>query len=1109
MEEFAQKKIPKIAVVGMDCYLGGGCKGLDAFERSIYEGTQHFISIPPQRCLGWATPTQAIEAQEQLLKNYGFADGVVPLGGYIKDFEIDAFRLEIPPEEVDNFNPQELLMLQVADNALKDAALHKGTRIAIIIAASKELTLHQEKEQLEDKEYPSYIENSLADYISKLWNFAGPTFTLIAEQNSVFKALELGQKLLAIREVDAVLVGAMELAGDGASILQRNQIAKINTGVNTLSYDQNANGWIVGEGAAAVVLKLHDTAKRENNRIYATIDALSLVENSKSEIHSATASNSEAVTQVCQQAFQLADIKPRDINYLEVVGSGIPQQDESEIQGLLTAYRTSEPNLTCAIGSVKANIGNTYAASGIVSLVKAALCLYHRYIPAVPQWSGPKIPEIWKDSPFYVASESKPWFLEKGATRRIAAINGMEIDGSYAHLILSEELYQQDHSSRYLEQMRYYVFAIAADDQSTLLDEIRNLQETIADCSSLSAAASKTFATFQQRQNATYAVAILGHNQDELQREIQHSLKGIPDAFKTGKDWQTPLGSYFTAKPLGQKGKIAFVYPAAFSAYLGIGRNLFRLFPQLYDHLLIKSGYNRLANIEKLVYPRSLEKFSNRQLEALEKELIKDSVAILELEMLFATLLTATLSNYFQIKPQCAFGYSLGEISMMLAQGVWTEFLDNSKSFNSSPLFKTRLSGSKNAVREYWGLPQGEDDKSGDFWRNYILVCPVSRVQEAIQDEDRVYLLLINTPEEVVIAGEIEACKRVIANLNCDAFLAPFTHVIHCEAMRSEYHELVRLNTFPSQNKSETIFYSTAEYKPIDLDSHSIARNIAQNICQQLNFPQLINRVYEDGFKIFIEVGAGSNCSRWIDKTLKAKEQITVSLNKRGVDDHASIIKALAKLLSHRVELDLSPLYSQQPEVSNESQSNVRTITLQNSKISYTPLKKKKQEILQDISFGDPVKPVNQQQYQLSELKEFAQMNSSLLPNPTKSLENTSRNLDILQEQVNFINGRNGSEPTQLLLQERNETVETQVNETWATEQENNQFVLTPSLTTGSVVDEPYFLNLHSPYYQKLSENAARMTKTHAVFLQARQESLKQISAIIQLQIACYQKLFE
>ncbi len=118
-------------------------------------------------------------------------------------------------------------MLQVADNALKDAALRQGKRIAIIIATAPELSFDQlpQTEQLEaidkDSEYPSYIENGLADYISKLWNFGGPAFTLVTKQNTVFKALELAQKLLAIREVDAVLVGAIELAGDGASVLLR------------------------------------------------------------------------------------------------------------------------------------------------------------------------------------------------------------------------------------------------------------------------------------------------------------------------------------------------------------------------------------------------------------------------------------------------------------------------------------------------------------------------------------------------------------------------------------------------------------------------------------------------------------------------------------------------------------------------------------------------------------------------------------------------------------------------------------------------------------------------------------------------------------------------
>ncbi|MDZ8241355.1 MAG: type I polyketide synthase [Nostoc sp. ChiQUE01a] len=1090
MEEFAKNKAPKIAIVGMDCYLGGGCKGLDTFERSIYEGTQHFTSIPPER---W----QGIETQEHLLKNSDFDQNLAPLGAYIKDFQIDALRLQIPPEQVENFNPQELLMLEVADRTLKDAPLPQGTRIAIIIVTTTELTLDRIPKTViqKDNEYSSSIEKDLANYISKLWNFAGPAFTLNAKENSVFTALELAQKLLAIREVDAVLVGAVELAGDGASVLLRNQITEVNTGVNTLSYDENANGWIVGEGAAAVVLKLHETAKQENDRIYATIDALSLVENSKFEIDALNVPVSEAVTQACQVAFELANIKPTDINYLEVVGSGIPQEDESEIQGLIEAYRTSEVNLNCAIGSVKANIGHTYAVSGIVSLIKTALCLYHRYIPAVPQWSKPKMPEVWQDTPFYVATESKPWFLEKGGIKRIAAINGMELDGTYAHVILSEELYHKHHSSKYLEQMPYYLFAIAADNQSNLLEEIRNLQEIIKNCSSLSTAASQTFATFQQRQQATYAVAILGHNQDELQREIQHSLKGITNAFETGKDWQSPLGSYFTAKPLGQRSKIAFAYPGAFSTYLGLCRNLFRLFPQLYDDPFISTIYKRVTNVEKLIYPRSLEKLSNRQLEVLEKQLLNDSVAVLESEMACAGLMTAILKNYFQVKAQCAFGYSLGEISMMLAQGIWTQFQEGSDGFNSSSLLKTRLSGPKNAVREYWGLSQTEDDKGEDFWRNYIVMSPVSRVREAIKYEKRVYLPLINTTEEVAIAGDIQACQRVITNLNCDAFSAPFTHVIHCEPMCSEYDELVRLNTLPTQNVPETIFYSAAEYKPIKLDSHSVAHNIAKNLCQQLNFPQLINRVYQDGFNIFIEVGAGSNCSRWIDKVLNQKEHVTVTLNKRGVDDHTSLIKALAKLLSYRVNLDLSPLFSQIKEVDHDTESRVKNITLDSNKINYTSLSKNNPKITQDISLH-PIKNLNQQ--------EFTPMNSTFTESNIQNSEQVSNKLENIPEQINL---QNTSKTAHLLLKERSfKTIEqSQPNESWTTEQEKNQ----SNLTTYSVAEKSHLLNLHSPFYQKLSENASRMTKAHAVFLQTRQESLKQISAMIQLQIAYYQKLFE
>ena len=759
------------------------------------------------------------------------------------------------------------LSRELINSALEDAKIQPETKIALIII--------------------SPTENS-----AKLANYISAELAFFAEENSLLSALDVSQKLLTTQQVEAVLIVGID----------KSYPIEINEGVYTFSYDEKAENAIKTAGAAAVVLQLHETAKQQNHCIYAIMDGFSVVKHSPN--------HPETITQACQEAFQIADVKAADIGYLEVVARGIANADIAEIQGLISAYHTGGENLSCGLGSVKANIGNTQASSGIFSLIKTALCLYHRYIPGVPQWSNPKQPEIWRGSPFYVAVESKPWFLEPGATKRVAAVNMMEENNIYGHLILSEEISQVERSSQYLAEMPYYLFPIAADDRSSLLTQITALQQSLTNGSSISQLANDYFQKYQQYKQSTYALAILSRHPEELKREIERAIQGVKIAFATGKDWQTPLGSYFTVNPQGKKGHVAFVYPGSFTSYIGLGRNIFRLFPKLHNDVVIKSVYNRVANIEKILYPRSINKLLRRQLESIEQTLIDDPVSMLESEVGIAGLMTAILKNYFQIQSPYSFGYSLGETSMMLAQGIWTSFKSTSDYLNSSPLFKTRLSGPKNAVRQHWGLPLIHEGKREEFWSNYILICSYSLVQEVLKNESRVYTVLINTPEEVIIAGETKACERVIQTLKCDAFPTSINHVIHCEPMHSEYDELVKVNTLPIQTNSKTIFYSAAEYAPMKIDSHLIGKNIAKALCHQLDFPRLVNRAYNDNVRIFIEVGVGSNCSRWISEILKDKGHLAVSLNRRGVDDHTSIIKALAKLFSHRIELDLSPLYS-------------------------------------------------------------------------------------------------------------------------------------------------------------------------------------------------------
>ncbi|MCL6755306.1 PfaB family protein [Nostoc sp. CCCryo 231-06] len=1123
----------KIAIVGMDAFFGN-CNGLDAFERSIYDGTQHFTSLPPQRWHG-------IENQESILKEYGLTDGKAPVGAYIKDFEIDTLSCKIPPNEIDKLNPQQLLLLKVSDRAVKDAKLQEGGNVAVIVAAETEFSVHQLQQRwnlswqvkdgllnqgislpaeqlsqletivkdsihqpVEIGEYVSHIANIMASRISALWNFTGPAFTISAGENSALKALEVAQMLLATGEVDAVVVGAVDLAGGVENVLFRSQFAPINTGVNTLGYDQQANGWTVGEGAGAVVLKRYEAAKEDNERIYAVIDAMSFAQGNSTDSNALVKPDASAISNVCKQAFEMAEIQPTEVNYVEVFGSGVSQQDEAEITGLLQAYPKVGNGLHCALGSVKANIGNTYTASGIASLIKTALCLYYRYIPATPKWSGVKTPQLWEGSPFYVAMESRPWFVDKGGTRRVAAINSMGIDGSYAHLILSEEPSQEERDNRYLQQMPFHLFPIAVSDRTTISDLLNNLQHTIEASSSLSVTASQTFANFEQHSEAKYVLSITGRNQKDLLKEIESARKGVNNAFEKGTDWQTPLGSYFTAKPLGKTGAVAYVYPAAVNSYIGIGRSVFRLFPKVFEDLKSNNLYNRAADVEKLVYPRSLPKLTTRQLETLEKQLLDDSLAMFESEIAFARYMTAIFRDDFQVKPKSVFGYSLGETSMMVAQGVWSDFEGGSNTLNSSPLFGDKLSGPKNAVREYWGLTDSPNPQNNNFWNTYVLMATPSQVRECLKHENRVYLTQINTPEEVLIAGDDAACKLVIQTLGCNSFPAPFDHVIHCEAMRSQFEEIKKVNTLPSQNIPGIVFYSAANYQPIVLESDAIAHNIAKGLCQELDFPQLVNRVYGDGVRIFLEAGAGSVCSRWIDKILGDKEHITVSLNRRGMDDHASMVKALAKLLSHQVNVDLSPLYSKAQETANQNKATLRTVTLGGKAIAATILSDENRKLVED--WAEDLRSDGSANAKGERFKKQHPNIPNIQQSEITDYLNTSN--QITQEENYFPNilpQREELQPKNIIDNVFEPREQLQSSESSAIRQPIPVF--SPPVRTKKISSIISMFDLNKTQYQKLNANNSKITKAHTAFLQARQDYSQQMSEIIQLQLACAQNL--
>jgi len=124
----------KLAIIGMDAHFGS-VTNLSEFYQTIYHGKQAISKLPKERWKGF-------DANEKLLKNFGFANGKAPKGAYIDNFEIDLLRYKIQPKEAETLEPQQALILKVADNAIKDAGLAESQNVAVLIAMESELAIH-------------------------------------------------------------------------------------------------------------------------------------------------------------------------------------------------------------------------------------------------------------------------------------------------------------------------------------------------------------------------------------------------------------------------------------------------------------------------------------------------------------------------------------------------------------------------------------------------------------------------------------------------------------------------------------------------------------------------------------------------------------------------------------------------------------------------------------------------------------------------------------------------------------------------------------------------------------------------------------------------------
>ena len=174
-----------------------------------------------------------------------------------------------------------------------------------------------------------------------------------------------------------------------------------------------------------------------NDRIYAVIKGAALNNDGSAKV-SFTAPSVEGHAQVIAAAQALAGIDPDTISYVEAHGTGTSLGDPIEIAGLTQAFRAGGAirNGTCAIGALKTNIGHLDAAAGVAGLIKTALALHHRTLPATLHFETPNPKLDLDNTPFFVNTHCRPW--DAGGQPLRAGVSSFGVGGTNAHVVLEE-----------------------------------------------------------------------------------------------------------------------------------------------------------------------------------------------------------------------------------------------------------------------------------------------------------------------------------------------------------------------------------------------------------------------------------------------------------------------------------------------------------------------------------------------------------------------------------------------------------------------------------------------------------------------------------------------
>ncbi|HYG63669.1 MAG TPA: amino acid adenylation domain-containing protein, partial [Thermoanaerobaculia bacterium] len=428
--EPAARDVPErgVAIVGMAGRFPGAAD-VERFWENLVAGVESVRFFPREELA-------AAGVDPKLLDDPAY----VPARAVLEGVELfDAELFGVSPREAETMDPQHRLLLECAWEALEHAGYdprrYDGP-VGVYAGAGPNtyllFNLASDRESLAAVGPVQAMLGNGADFLATRLSYKlglrGPSLTVQTACSTSLVAVHLATQALLHGECDMALAGGVRV-----SVPQRAGYLYQPDGIlspdgHCRPFDAGAQGAVDGEGAGIVVLKRLADALEDGDHIHAVILGTAVNNDGAGRV-GYTAPGVDGQAGVIAAAQAVAGVRPETVGLVEAHGTATPLGDPVEVAALRQVFEAGPARRgSCALGSVKGNVGHLDTAAGVTSLIKAALALERGVIPPTLHFQRPSPLLELEESPFYVPAEPRAW--PAGPRPRRAGVSSFGMGGT-------------------------------------------------------------------------------------------------------------------------------------------------------------------------------------------------------------------------------------------------------------------------------------------------------------------------------------------------------------------------------------------------------------------------------------------------------------------------------------------------------------------------------------------------------------------------------------------------------------------------------------------------------------------------------------------------------